>query len=55
MEADMSRDEVLEEIRQLKEEMGMLSKKKVKKANPRLVKNALYYFSDWQRAIDQIM
>ncbi|SDY12759.1 hypothetical protein SAMN05421736_101443 [Evansella caseinilytica] len=53
MEADMSMEEVLHGIQKLKNELGVLNKKKVKKSHPDLMKNALYYFPDWQTAIDR--
>jgi hypothetical protein len=51
MEADMSIADVVNQIRQLKENGGTLSKKAVKQSNPRLMKNALYYFPSWEHAI----
>ncbi|MCD8510631.1 MAG: hypothetical protein LRY73_12670 [Bacillus sp. (in: Bacteria)] len=53
MEADMTMEEVLMEIQRLKAEVGVLSKKKLKKTHPRLVRNALYHFPDWQHAVDE--
>ncbi|MDL4839773.1 hypothetical protein [Aquibacillus rhizosphaerae] len=53
MEVDMSVEEVLEGIRRLNKVEENLSKKKVKKSHPQLMKNALYYFSDWEKAIDK--
>ncbi|MFA9560594.1 hypothetical protein ACERII_25160 [Evansella sp. AB-rgal1] len=53
MEVDMSADEVLMEIQKLSKQLGELNKKKIKKSHPRLMKNALYYFSDWQHAVDK--
>ncbi|ADU29139.1 hypothetical protein [Evansella cellulosilytica] len=53
MEASMSMEEVVAEIRRLQREMGALNKKKIKKLHPDLMKNALYYFPDWQHAVDK--
>ncbi|MBU9714188.1 hypothetical protein [Evansella tamaricis] len=54
MEVDMTVDEVLDQLQQLKEELGVLNKKKLKKSHPRLMKNALYHFPNWQSAVDDI-
>jgi hypothetical protein len=51
MEADMSMNDVIKQIKQMKEEGATLSKKAVKQSNPRLMKNALYYFPSWEHAI----
>ncbi|WP_197489756.1 hypothetical protein [Rossellomorea aquimaris] len=54
METSMSVDEVMNQIAQLMEKEGQpLRKKQVKKSNPELMKNALYYFPNWESAIEQ--
>ncbi|MFD1735188.1 hypothetical protein ACFSCX_01295 [Bacillus salitolerans] len=53
MEADMTVEQVVSEIQQLSRGMGELNKKKIKKSHPNLMKNALYYFPDWQSAVDR--
>ena len=53
MEISMSADEVLQEIKQLSESGTNLSKKKIKKANPELMRSALHYFPDWDSAIER--
>ncbi|WP_408009866.1 hypothetical protein ACJROX_06110 [Pseudalkalibacillus sp. A8] len=54
MEASMSVEEVVQQISDLaKKEGGALRKKQVKKSNPELMKNALYYFPNWDAALDQ--
>ncbi|MCT2536906.1 hypothetical protein NC661_16440 [Aquibacillus koreensis] len=50
MEVDMSLEEVMEGIRRLEKLEKNLNKKKIKKSHPQLMKNALYYFSDWEQA-----
>ncbi|MEQ6375636.1 hypothetical protein RZN22_02560 [Bacillaceae bacterium S4-13-58] len=52
MEVDMSIEEVMEGIRRLHAREENLNKKRIKKSHPRLMKNALYYFSDWDHAKD---
>jgi hypothetical protein len=51
MEADMTIDEVLTGIQRLIKLEENLNKKKIKKSHPQLMKNALYYFPDWESAI----
>jgi len=51
MEADMSVDQVLMEIRKIQENGESLSKKKVKSAYPQLMRNALFYFPSWEHAL----
>ncbi len=53
VEADMSIEEVMEGIKRLHALENNLSKKRIKKSHPDLMKNALYYFPDWEHAIDQ--
>lgn len=52
MDASMSIDEVLAQIRQLKSNGQSLGKKKIKKSHPELMKSALYYFPSWEHAVD---
>ena len=50
----MSVEEVVNQISELMLKEGMsLRKKQIKKSNPELMKNALYYFSSWGTAIEQ--
>jgi hypothetical protein len=51
MEVNMSSDEVLNQIKQIQSGGGHLSKKKVKQANPDLMRSALFYFPSWEQAI----
>ncbi|WP_407272106.1 hypothetical protein [Radiobacillus sp. PE A8.2] len=50
MELDMSVEEVVEGIRRLNKADENLSKKRIKKSHPELMRHALYYFSDWDKA-----
>lgn len=52
MEADMSIVSVKEQIKQLINSGNSLNKKKIKQSHPDLLKNALYYFPSWDRAIE---
>ncbi|MBO8137271.1 MAG: hypothetical protein H0Z40_03945 [Desulfotomaculum sp.] len=54
MKVSMSVDEVLNQIKQLKEKGESLSKKKVKQAHPELMRSALYYFPSWEHAVENI-
>ncbi len=50
----MSVEEVMNQISKLMQKEGQqLRKKQVKKSNPELMKNALYYFPSWETAIEQ--
>lgn len=52
----MSVEEVLTGISELLEKEGQQPRKKqVKKTNPELMKNALYYFPSWESAVEQSM
>ncbi len=51
MEADMTVDEVMTGIQRLIKLEENMNKKKIKKSHPQLMKNALYYFPDWESAI----
>ncbi|MFC7395568.1 hypothetical protein [Scopulibacillus cellulosilyticus] len=54
MEISMSVEEVVNQISELAKEEGRpLRKMQVKKLNPELMKNALYYFSSWETAIEK--
>lgn len=54
METSMSVEEVMNQISKLMQKEGqLLRKKQVKKSNPELMKNALYYFPSWETAIEQ--
>jgi len=54
MEAKMSVDEVVRKIAELVQKEGQpLRKKMVKKTNPKLMKNALFYFPSWEEAIER--
>lgn len=52
MEANMSQNDVMEQIRQLKQTGIMMNKKKIKQSHPQLLKNALYYYPSWDHAIE---
>lgn len=51
MDANMSVDDVLNQIKDLKSNGEALNKKKVKQAHPELMQNALYYFPSWDHAL----
>ncbi|MFY4776634.1 hypothetical protein [Metabacillus sp. RGM 3146] len=52
METSMSVEQVKNHISELIQKEGQsLRKKQVKKLNPELLKNALYYFPSWETAI----
>ncbi|MDQ0862053.1 hypothetical protein [Bacillus sp. V2I10] len=54
MDTSMSVEEVKNQISGLMQKEGqLLRKKQVKKSNPELMKNALYYFPSWETAIEQ--
>lgn len=53
MEANMSIEEVKLGIRKINDLEGTLNKKKIKKSHPELMRNALYYFPNWESAIDE--
>ncbi|MGD6833335.1 hypothetical protein ACQCT5_14280 [Sutcliffiella halmapala] len=54
METSMSVEEVMSQISKLSQKEGQpLRKKQVKKSNPELMKNALYYFPNWESAIEK--
>lgn len=53
MQADMMVDEVIARIRELQQKGVTLNKKSVKKSDPHLMKNALYYFPSWEHALEQ--
>jgi hypothetical protein len=54
VETSMSVEEVKNHISELMEnEKQPLRKKQVKKSNPELMKNALYYFPSWEMAVEQ--
>lgn len=56
METSMSMEEVVKQISELIEKEGEPPRKKlVKKTNPELMKNALYYFPNWENAIEHSM
>ncbi len=53
MEASMSLEEVVQQISNLAQQEGEAPRKKqVKKSNPELMRNALYYFPNWDAAIE---
>jgi hypothetical protein len=51
MEATMSLEEVVDQIRQLEARGKPLTKKKVKQSYPELLQNALYYYPSWEHAV----
>lgn len=54
MEVNMSVDEVVSKIAELVKKEGQpLRKKQVKKTNPELMRNALFYFPSWEDAIER--
>jgi hypothetical protein len=56
MEVNMSVEEVVNQITELVQNEGQpLRKKQVKKSNPELMKNALYYFPSWEEAMEKSM
>ncbi|MDP5276268.1 hypothetical protein [Chengkuizengella axinellae] len=53
MDTNMSPEEVLTQIVELHNNGETLAKKSVKKAHPDLMKNALYYFPNWDQAMER--
>ncbi|WP_194841380.1 hypothetical protein [Salinibacillus xinjiangensis] len=53
MDVTMSSSQVLSEIKMLKESGESLSKKRIKKKNPQLMRSALHYFPDWDHAVEK--
>ncbi|GIN85013.1 hypothetical protein J6TS2_13990 [Heyndrickxia sporothermodurans] len=53
MEVDMSVEQVLSEIQRLHINGNQLNKKSIKKSHPQLMRSALYYFADWDSAINK--
>lgn len=53
MEISLGPDEVMNQIKDLHERGETLSKKKVKKMHPQLMRSALHYFPDWDSAINR--
>jgi hypothetical protein len=53
METSMSVKEVMTQIKQLHNDGKPLNKKKVKKNNPDLMQNALYYYPSWEHALQE--
>jgi hypothetical protein len=51
VEAKMSMEKVIAEIKQLENNGESLSKKKVKQSYPELLQSALFYFPSWEHAI----
>ncbi|MED3692342.1 hypothetical protein P4534_26825 [Peribacillus butanolivorans] len=53
MEVSMSVEEVVNQISELVEKEGKPPRKKeVKKSDPELMKNAFYYFTSWDYAVE---
>lgn len=48
----MSVLDVVEQIRQIKQNGGALKKKEIKQSHPQLMQNALFYFPSWDHAIN---
>ncbi|MFD9625489.1 hypothetical protein [Peribacillus muralis] len=56
MEVNMSVEEVVNQISELVQKEGQpLRKKQIKKSDPELMKNALYYFPSWENAVEHSM
>jgi len=54
MDANMTVEEVVSKIAELMKKEGQpLKKKEIKKTNPELMKNALYYFPSWEDAMER--
>ncbi|WP_198936788.1 hypothetical protein [Domibacillus epiphyticus] len=54
METSMSVEEVVNQISKLiQQQDGLPRKKQIKKSNPELMKNALFYFPSWETAVEQ--
>ncbi|MFC4102149.1 hypothetical protein [Paenibacillus xanthanilyticus] len=51
MDASMSANDVIAQIRQLKTSGQNLNKKKMKASHPELMQNALFYFPSWEHAL----
>lgn len=53
MQLEMSAEDVITRIKQLGEQGQSLNKKKIKQADPSLMKHALYYYPSWEHAIKE--
>ncbi|SFH47271.1 hypothetical protein SAMN04487776_11830 [Priestia megaterium] len=51
MQADMTVEEIKAQIQYLETNGQSLKKKQVKQTHPKLMKNALYFFPSWERAM----
>jgi hypothetical protein len=51
METSMEVLDVVEQIKQLKQNGNPLNKKKLKQSHPELMQNALFYFPSWEHAL----
>ena len=50
----MTKEEVLQQIKQLNEQGEAMNKKKLKKSHPELVRSALYSYPSWEHAIQEV-
>lgn len=53
MDARMTADDVMIQIRSLHDRGEALNKKSVKKSHPELMQNALYYYPSWDHALER--
>ncbi|GAE34362.1 hypothetical protein [Halalkalibacter akibai] len=53
MDVEMSAEQVMMTIQQLNAAGENLSKKKIKKTHPQLMRSALHFFPDWDNAIER--
>lgn len=51
MENSLSSDQVISQIQNIHDNGQSLAKKSIKKQNPELMRNALYYYPSWDSAI----
>jgi hypothetical protein len=51
---EMTAQDVLNRIKQLKEQGVSLNKKRIKRDEPELMKNALYYYPSWEHALKEV-
>ncbi|CCQ94448.1 Predicted protein [[Clostridium] ultunense Esp] len=51
---EMTAQEVLERIRLMKEKGASLNKKRIKRDDPELMRNALYYYPSWEHVLREL-
>lgn len=54
MEISMSSREVLTKIKEMYQSGEALNKKKIKKSDPELMRNALYHYPSWEHVVKEV-